>query len=106
MNGMGAHALEVLGRAVPRILAAAAPHGGGPAADDARVVNERRIHGENSKVEANERKMLSRMVSTLWGTSALLFAWASGCFRVGQRRFSRCLARSQGSRRYVNDRRC
>lgn len=56
MNGMGTHALQVLGRAVPRILAAAAPHGGGPAADSARVVNERRIHGENSKVEVNERE--------------------------------------------------
>ncbi len=56
MDGRGAHALEVLGRAIPRILAAAAPHGSGPAADDAGVVNERRIHGENSKVEANERE--------------------------------------------------
>lgn len=40
-------ALKVLGSAIPRGLAAAAPHGGGPAAYRARVVNKRnRVHFE------------------------------------------------------------
>lgn len=105
MNGLGTYALEVLGRAVPRILAAAAPHGGGSAADDARVVNERRIHGENSKVEANEREMTDEDGED-----------RTGCLRsficLGKRLFPRgtktdfAVFGKRGSRRYVNDRRC
>ena len=42
---VGTHILEVLGGTIPCILATAAPHRGGAAADDARVVNERHIEG-------------------------------------------------------------
>ena len=52
------NARKMLGRAVPGILAPAAPHRGGPAANDAGVINERRRHSvyeERSEQSDDER---------------------------------------------------